>query len=242
MSREKTLEICGGECPHIGWVTLAETGNKRILARARLGASHVLTEAEKEAKSEALSHLSYKKPWAWPIEELEPLPCPIYIPSWVASGAVRWVTRERWETFDAEQSSQSLPATTATTLRNGRGRARKTAARPCILWREGRTHLAGRKSTPAQRKPAEQCSGNHQATTCASSKRRSPAEQCPGWNGRSCQFSASIPGAAARLKHGRKGCIFCCEDVMSSSLSTSAGRGSLIRLLKALKACENREI
>ena len=136
MSREKTLEIRGGECPRIGWVTLAETGNKRILARARLGASYVLTEAEKEANSEALSHLSYKKPWAWPIEELEPLPGPIYIPSWVANGAVQWVTRERWETFDAEQSSQSLPATKATTLRNGRGRARKTAARPCVLWRE----------------------------------------------------------------------------------------------------------
>ena len=47
--------------PHSGWVTLADTETKRILARVLLGRSHVLTKAEKKAHSQALSPPTYKK-------------------------------------------------------------------------------------------------------------------------------------------------------------------------------------
>lgn len=101
---KKDLEIRGGKCPHVGWISLASTGTRLIMCRAKLGMSYPLTQADKERYAKEISDLGYKTPWGWPIEEVKLLTRPFQIPSEVAMHSVVWVSRNRWEKFDSELS------------------------------------------------------------------------------------------------------------------------------------------
>ena len=54
--------------------------------------------------------MSYTDPWAWEIADVERLQKPIDIPGWVAQGSVQWLTRERWQRWEAAQSGKAVPA------------------------------------------------------------------------------------------------------------------------------------
>ncbi|CAE7250575.1 unnamed protein product, partial [Symbiodinium natans] len=96
----KRIEIRKKPCPHKGWISLAATGVLEIQGRALISGSHRLSAAEREEYAGTLEALAYEDPWAWEIEEVELLPSPIAIPSWVARGSVQWLTRERWQRWD----------------------------------------------------------------------------------------------------------------------------------------------
>ena len=100
--RLKLIEIRSTANPHPGEVSLARTVSKQIVARAKLGPGHLMTEEEKAQHPEAIEALShYDEHWAWEIEEVLVLDDAIDIPPKVGNHSVQWVTRERWEKFDA---------------------------------------------------------------------------------------------------------------------------------------------
>lgn len=94
LSGTKRIEIRNSKSPHKGWISLAETGSKRILGRANLIESHPVTEAERLQNAAAIEALqNYKEHWAWVLSDVEVLPAPIPIPDEVAHGCVRWSQR-----------------------------------------------------------------------------------------------------------------------------------------------------
>ena len=86
--------------------SLASTGQKEVVCRAKIGFCHPLTDAERVENAEAVKATKYPTPWAWPIEALDVLSAPVKIPPWVARGAVQWITRERWEAWDKKQEDE----------------------------------------------------------------------------------------------------------------------------------------
>ena len=105
LSGTKRIEIRNCKSPHKGWISLAETGSKRILGRANLIESHPVTEAERLENAAAIEALqNYKEHWAWILSDVEVLPAPIPIPDEVARGCVRWVTKERWLAWEKRQA------------------------------------------------------------------------------------------------------------------------------------------
>ena len=215
-------------------------GTKRILARARLGSSHILTEAEKRTNAEALSQLQYPKPWAWPIEELEPLPFPIQIPTWVARGSVQWITRARWETFDTRQFSHSASDARDT-------QTNTTVARPRISYAERNCPAAPPAVTVTRQ--ARSDSSTLRKTHALPSityaecphKRRHKSELCAGGD-EPCVFSASEPGMPARRPRASPRCTFCDQGSLILATGTAAGRGRLTRALKAFRLAEAEDV
>ena len=110
LSGTKRIEIRNSKSPHKGWISLAETGSKRILGRANLIESHPVTEAERLQNAAAIEALqNYKEHWAWVLSDVEVLPAPIPIPDEVAHGCVRWVTKERWLAWEKKQTPADSP-------------------------------------------------------------------------------------------------------------------------------------
>ncbi|CAE7346144.1 PIF1 [Symbiodinium natans] len=159
---------------------------------------------------EALREISYPAPWAWPLEEVEVLPAPISIPSWVAKGSVRWITRERWEAFDRDPGLEAAPFTpTAWAARQSK---RRSAEQGC-------------EDAAPQKKPKQ-----------TMARKRYAAELC---STQSCIFNPQRPGSAARRPRLASACAFCSKATMQTAAGTPAGRGRLTKALKAFRTCSN---
>ena len=250
LSGQKAVEIRGGPCPHVGWVTLAEVGSKKIVARARLGSSHRLTDEESRANSEALGQLSYTDPWAWPIDAVESLPNPIEIPSWVAQGCVQWISRARWEAFDATCSAPqdtgdetAAPATAPLAMK-------PTHAEPCIS--DGACEgpsAAGNPDEAAQRQKRSRLVRLRRTRTLPSityaeppGRKRSLSDLCSGSDDAPCVFNMCHSGLPARRVGTSLFCTWCDESALRLAAATPSGRGKLTRALKAFRLSGNRRV
>ena len=101
-SGSKKIEIRGVRSPHLGRVLLVEVGSKLIRGSVEITGSHLLTAQEKQDNSAAISTLSaYSTFWAWDLREPVEFEIPLPVPPAVAKGSVVWLTKERWEAFDA---------------------------------------------------------------------------------------------------------------------------------------------
>lgn len=124
----KTIEIRSGPCPHIGRVSLQETGSKLIKGRATLTYSRLMTDDEKTQHAEAIEFLSnYKQHWAWLLSDVTRLPKPFPVPLDVTRSTITWTTREKWEAW--EKNISILNAADVTSARSSKRNRKKNAKR-----------------------------------------------------------------------------------------------------------------
>ena len=105
----KKIEIRGNNCPHLGRVLLIEVGTKLVKGSAQIVKSYRLNEIEKLEHAEALAAITaYSTPWAWELAEVHSFEASFSVPPEVAKGSVTWLTRERWEAFDAKRNCDAV--------------------------------------------------------------------------------------------------------------------------------------
>lgn len=225
----KAFEIRAHKCPHIGRISLIETGSQLLKGGVTITSSHRLSKADEVEHANVLAelraHCQYKNPWLWELADPETLPEPIPVPEQVGRHIVTWLPRTRWAKHDADRKAAAAQAAAAAEAKKKKRNRKRTTKKQKETPRKEKKKKKTGKMTKEDKKNTNKAKGSP-----GSARTGNPESKKHRCANLSCRFNRHIAGArAAPYQHkGRRytHCIFCSAESFSMATRRTTDNGN----------------